>query len=280
VELTNGVVLTDIKYLWHGSKICEVRDFTGANVIRRLFQRGEVLVGSPNTNYYYTKDHLGSIREAVDANGALQARYDYDAYGNKSVIQENLKTTLGFTGDFAHQTSGLYLTWFRALDATSARWLSRDPLGESQGRNLYSYVANNPMGYVDTYGLCPNDNNKPASSPPDLCLLAGICPPAKSPTLTPPSGPQFGDPKNNPDNWTPGVDPEIREDFFCRNYPQLCTQVGGNQPESPHTHDGEEPSDPTAPPRDTYPGSTRGRGYGGPIRGPIPGQRQPVERDL
>ena len=33
------------------------------------------------------------------------------------------------------------------------RWLSRDPLGEEGGLNLYEYVGNDPLNYFDLYGL-------------------------------------------------------------------------------------------------------------------------------
>jgi RHS repeat-associated protein len=142
-------------YLWCGTEICEVRDGNGATVLRRLFPQGEALLGaSGSTNYFYTRDHLGSVREAVGANGLLATRYSYDPFGQKSVIQEYLQTTFDFTGDLAHQKSGLYLTWFRALDSTHGRWLSRDPSGEAVGINLYEYVTDNPLSRVDHFGLC------------------------------------------------------------------------------------------------------------------------------
>ena len=35
----------------------------------------------------------------------------------------------------------------------TGRWLSRDPIGESGGINLYGYVGNSPVNYVDPLGL-------------------------------------------------------------------------------------------------------------------------------
>jgi RHS repeat-associated protein len=52
-----------------------------------------------------------------------------------------------------HPASGLQLTPARVFDGTSGRWLSRDPLGEAAGVNLYAYVGNNPILSIDPTGL-------------------------------------------------------------------------------------------------------------------------------
>jgi len=54
---------------------------------------------------------------------------------------------------FYHTDSGLYLTHYRVYDPVTARWLSRDPLGEGEGVNLSAYVGNNPINLMDPLGL-------------------------------------------------------------------------------------------------------------------------------
>jgi RHS repeat-associated protein len=158
VEKTNGVVAGGNCYLWADSRICEVRDLTGSNTLRRLFAQGEQLVGTTSSNCFYTTDHINSVRELTDARGNVLARYDYDPFGQRGVLQESCPATLGFTGHFYHAPSGLHLALFRALDTANGRWLSRDPLGEGEGPNLYAYAGNSPPNTLDPYGLaCPNE---------------------------------------------------------------------------------------------------------------------------
>ena len=152
VEKKNGSVMTNNYFLWCGNTICEVRD--GAITLRRLQPQGEALTSiTGTTNYFYTKDHLGSIREAVDTNGVIVTRYDYDPYGRMNIMADALKPTFAFSGHFDHYVSGFYLTLYRPLNSATARWMSRDPLGETQGLNLYSYVSNAPIRNIDPYGL-------------------------------------------------------------------------------------------------------------------------------
>jgi hypothetical protein len=45
------------------------------------------------------------------------------------------------------------LTWARPYDPNLGRWIQRDPIGEQGGLNLYGYVANNSVNFVDPLGL-------------------------------------------------------------------------------------------------------------------------------
>jgi len=102
---------------------------------------------------FYTRDHLGSIRELVDMSQTVRARYDYDPFGRVTKVSGDRDSVFLYTGHFWHAQSGLYLTLYRAYDSNLGRWLSRDPIAEGGGLNLYAYVGNNPISFIDPLGL-------------------------------------------------------------------------------------------------------------------------------
>jgi RHS repeat-associated protein len=153
IEKTNGSVTSTKQLVWcpGDTQPCEERDASN-NVTKRFYAQG-VRIGS--TNYYYTRDHLGSIRELTNGSGTVQARYDYDPYGRRTRLTGTLDADFGFTGHYYHQPSGLHLALYRAYNADLGRWISRDPLKSAEmreGVNLYAYVGNNPMMWSDPSG--------------------------------------------------------------------------------------------------------------------------------
>ena len=151
-------------YLWDGLTIAEQRSGSnGATVEKRFFPQGvEIVTGANPGIYTYRTDHLGSIREVVDDQGDLTARFDYSPWGELETVSGSFDLDFGFTGHFIHQPTGLYLAPFRAYDAGLGRWLSRDPLGFVDGPNLYAYVLNNPINFFDPLGLCKESRWKNA----------------------------------------------------------------------------------------------------------------------
>lgn len=150
VEKTSGSVTSTKKFVWVGNRMAEERDAAGTTVTRRFNDQGEQIGG---TAYFYAKDHLGSIRELTDTTGAIRARYTYDPYGVRTKVSGDLDASLGYTGHHYHARSDLVLSKYRPYIPELGRWISRDPIGEAGGINLYGYVQNNPTGYVDSLGL-------------------------------------------------------------------------------------------------------------------------------
>lgn len=154
VEKLNGSITSTKRFLWCGLEICEERDAAGAVTKRFLSQGVQELIGG-TASYFYTRDHLGSIREMTDTAGVVKARYDYDAWGRRTILGIPTKDAdFGFTGHYTHSASGLTLAPFRAYDPGLGRWISEDPIGLGGGdTNLFAYVGNGPLNSVDPLGL-------------------------------------------------------------------------------------------------------------------------------
>ncbi len=143
------VVTSTKQFVWNGNSVAEERDANNV-VTRRFYPQGEQISGA---SYYYMRDHLGSVRELTDSTGLVRARYDYNAFGYRTKLSGDLDAQLGFTGFYYHTRSGLNLALYRAYDFLTGRWLSRDPIAENGGINLYGYVRNNPIVAMDPLGL-------------------------------------------------------------------------------------------------------------------------------
>ncbi|HEY9789981.1 MAG TPA: RHS repeat-associated core domain-containing protein [Candidatus Obscuribacterales bacterium] len=158
----NGSGTPTRQFVWCGNQRCESRDASG-NLLSQYFKLGQVnFSGSTPSNYYYTKDHLGSVREMTDSACTVQSQFSYDPYGTPTQIAGTGTTPdFGFAGMYLHTVTlsgSVYsqnLTMFRPYSPKLASWLSRDPLYVD---NLYGYGANDPVGLVDILGLCPEDS--------------------------------------------------------------------------------------------------------------------------
>jgi RHS repeat-associated protein len=147
-EKQGGLAVSERRFTWCGTQLCAERDTNGSNVVL-FFPGGEQRASG---SYYYLRDHLGSVRELVDGTSAVRAEYSYSPYGNRLRRQGDLDTDMGYAQLFSHQASGLMFALGRVYDPRQARWLSRDPIGESGGMNLYSYANQNPLRWVDPLG--------------------------------------------------------------------------------------------------------------------------------
>ena len=143
------------QWVWCGTELCEERNASNT-VTKRFFPQGEQISG---TAYFYSRDHLGSVREMTDASGTVHARYNYDPFGARSantITTSAVESDFGFTGDYYNATVGLDLTLYRAYNPVLGRWINRDPIGEKGGLDLYAYVRDNPVDLTDFFGLCPS----------------------------------------------------------------------------------------------------------------------------
>ncbi|MDD5198376.1 MAG: hypothetical protein PHC88_01110 [Terrimicrobiaceae bacterium] len=153
-EKLNGS--TTRTWIWSGLRIVEERNATGTTVTKRFYPLGEQWIGGSSAgNYFYTRDHLGSVREMTNSSTAIVAQYDYDPYGRITKLNGTLDATFLYTGHFYHQGAQLTLAPYRAFDAEVGRWLSRDPSNNYPPSNLYCYCYNSPITTIDRDGRDP-----------------------------------------------------------------------------------------------------------------------------
>jgi RHS repeat-associated protein len=130
--------------------------YTGTSVT--LYGRGEAAavsrsasVGTRGGASYLGKDILGSVRSATDDYGALEDRYEYDAFGKPYKGDMTQGMNLGYTGKPYDAATGLYNYGYRDYAPETARFTTVDPVRD--GANWFAYVNNDPVNYIDPWGL-------------------------------------------------------------------------------------------------------------------------------
>jgi RHS repeat-associated protein len=97
---------------------------------------------------YLTHDHLGSVREELSPEGILQRRRDYDPWGR---LVAGGAAGWAFTG--REWDGAFYYHRNRYLSPDLGRFVSEDPAGTIDGANVYAFVHNNPLRWLDPSGL-------------------------------------------------------------------------------------------------------------------------------
>jgi RHS repeat-associated protein len=117
---------------------------------------GLLAITSGSTSQLPFCDGNGNIVGTIDAaTGQRTAEYEYGPFG------EPLRATgpmananpFRFSTKYTDNETGLLYYGYRYYQPTTGRWLSRDPIGERGGANLYGFVGNFPTNRIDLLGL-------------------------------------------------------------------------------------------------------------------------------
>ena len=111
--------------------------------------------GTWSTHNHYHADGNGNVTFLVNSGQTAEAEYGYDPYGRTMAQSGNLATAnvYRFSSKEIHGQSGMYYYGFRFYDPHLQRWPNRDPIGEAGGINLYLMAYNDPLSWVDPFGL-------------------------------------------------------------------------------------------------------------------------------
>ena len=120
-----------------------------------------------NSHNFYHYDGLGSVvalskYDSTLGSAVIVERYQYSPFGittiyNADKTQEFDESQYGnpymFTGRRFDPETGLYYYRMRYYSPDLGRFLQPDPIGYADGMNIYAYVGNNPLNWIDPWGL-------------------------------------------------------------------------------------------------------------------------------
>jgi RHS repeat-associated protein len=110
---------------------------------------------------YYHTDAIGSVRMITDANGQVVERHDYLPFGEEyplSQQQPSVEKRL-FGGKEHDQETGFEYSGARYYASGTGRFTTVDPghvggdIFDPQSWNGYAYARNNPLAFIDPFGL-------------------------------------------------------------------------------------------------------------------------------
>jgi RHS repeat-associated protein len=163
------------------SSTTSVFAFDGANLIEETNSSGTVVARYSQTENideplamlrggatnYYNVDGLGSITSLANGTGSLAQTYTFDSFGNRTASSGSLTNPFQYTGREFDSETNLSYNRNRYYDPSTGRFLSEDPWDADptyDDSNLYEYVGNNPVNFIDPLGLYTMKPGVPAPS--------------------------------------------------------------------------------------------------------------------
>jgi RHS repeat-associated protein len=149
---------TVVKYSYDGADLLFEQDDNDAVQIRYLYGPGidHILesVDSVGTNQHFA-DALGTVTRITDNTGTRYKLMVYDSYGNMRSDTGSVQADyVSYTAREAERALGIYYYRARYYDPLTGRFITPDPLELADPDiNLYRFVRNNPISFIDPLGL-------------------------------------------------------------------------------------------------------------------------------
>lgn len=144
-------------YVW-GTDISG--SFQGAGGVGGLLFSSNRWTGVTASPWY---DGNGNVMGYVDvADNSIVAEFEYGAFGEpiRSTGPMVELLSFGYSTKYLDTETGLFYYGYRYYSREWGRWLSEDPIEESGGFNLYGFVDNDGISYVDDLGCRKREVHK------------------------------------------------------------------------------------------------------------------------
>ncbi|MPZ77339.1 MAG: PKD domain-containing protein, partial [Deltaproteobacteria bacterium] len=152
-----NVGATVTRYVYDNEDI--LLELNGSNAIVARYTHGPgidapLILEKTNQSFFYHADGLGSITDMTSQSGAVVQRYTYSSFGKiESQLDPNFVQAYRFTARELDEETGLYYYRARYYEPSTGRFLEEDPIGIGDGQNVYAYVGNNGITFIDPLGL-------------------------------------------------------------------------------------------------------------------------------
>ena len=156
----NGVVTRDRRFVYGSGLLLEQRNEQNQVLDEYAWDTrspggvgGLLARRSEGMTYSYLYDGRGNVTGVLDSASAVVAAYRYDPFG--SIVSESgsHEQAYKFSTKPQEPLSGLYYFGYRHYSPREGRWITRDPIREQGGANLYSFVESDPVNFIDPWGL-------------------------------------------------------------------------------------------------------------------------------
>ena len=155
----NDVLTKHQRFIYDGYKLIEIRNALNNNALTHSFVWRKVPQDVPysmkygNTTYYYVTDANKNVVCLLSGYSSA-ADYQYGPWGEIREIDGTAAywNPFRFSSEFYDDETGLVYYNYRYYSPALGRWLSRDPIGEDWGANLYIMCQNNVIMTNDYLG--------------------------------------------------------------------------------------------------------------------------------
>ncbi|WP_146021300.1 RHS repeat domain-containing protein [Akkermansia muciniphila] len=171
----NGTVSSYLRYMYRG--YLQIAAIDAVSGVFRWFLFWDptqpeaarpLAIRKDGTWYAYGWDLTKNVTEIFGKAGYLRTVYTYTPYG-EAAAEGDVTQPIQWSSEYNDEELGLVYYNYRHLNPHDGRWISRDPIMEQGGWNLFAFVKNQPTFLKNYVGLISWGAKKVAPDPhPDL----------------------------------------------------------------------------------------------------------------